>query len=122
MSRPYDNIDAEQLQRDADDDLLPHGTTFHPEIITSSDGIYIETASGHRIWMYARICTSHIRLIRLHDHTVHFRTDVHPEYVSNALLHHYFRLQNYVQLVMATLRLLLSSMTMLSTWIIFLVA
>jgi hypothetical protein len=49
MSRPYDFIDAEQLQRDADDCLLTYGTAFHPEIITSSHGIYIETASGHKM-------------------------------------------------------------------------
>lgn len=49
MSRPYDNADIEQLQRDADDCLLTYGTVFHPEIITSTDGIYVETASGHRM-------------------------------------------------------------------------
>ncbi|KAH7068876.1 pyridoxal phosphate-dependent transferase [Paraphoma chrysanthemicola] len=49
MSRPYDNIDANQLQRDADDCLLTYGTAFHPEIITASDGKYVETASGHRM-------------------------------------------------------------------------
>ncbi|KAH7089032.1 pyridoxal phosphate-dependent transferase [Paraphoma chrysanthemicola] len=49
MSRPYDNIDANKLQRDADDCLLTYGTEFHPEIITASDGIYVETASGHRM-------------------------------------------------------------------------
>lgn len=49
MSRPYDTVDAEQLQRDADSFLLNYGTAFHPEIITSTDGIFMETASGHRM-------------------------------------------------------------------------
>jgi hypothetical protein len=49
MSRPYDEINPEQLQRDADGCLLTYGTSFYPEIITSTDGIYFETASGHRM-------------------------------------------------------------------------
>lgn len=49
MSRPYDSINAAQLQHDADECLLSYGTDFHPEIITSADGIHIETASGHRM-------------------------------------------------------------------------
>jgi hypothetical protein len=49
MSRPYQAINAEQLQRDADDCLLTYGTAFYPEIITSTEGIYFETASGHRM-------------------------------------------------------------------------
>jgi len=49
MPRPYDTVDAEQLQRDAESCMLSYGTTFHPEIITSADGIFIETASGQRI-------------------------------------------------------------------------
>jgi hypothetical protein len=48
MPRPYDAVNAEQLQRDADDCLLTYGTVFHPEIISSTDGMYMETASGHR--------------------------------------------------------------------------
>ena len=61
MSRPYDNANIEQLQRDADDCLLTYGTQFHPEIITSTDGIYVETASGHRMMdvRYAHIKTSY---------------------------------------------------------------
>jgi hypothetical protein len=49
MSRPYQAINAEQLQRDADDCLLTYGTAFYPDIITSTEGIYFETASGHRM-------------------------------------------------------------------------
>jgi hypothetical protein len=49
MSRPYQTVNAEQLQRDADNCLLTYGTSFYPEIITSTDGIYFETASGHRM-------------------------------------------------------------------------
>jgi hypothetical protein len=49
MSRPYDEINTEQLRRDADDCLLTYGTAFYPEIITSTDGIHFQTASGHRM-------------------------------------------------------------------------
>ncbi|KAF2437273.1 hypothetical protein P171DRAFT_437877 [Karstenula rhodostoma CBS 690.94] len=49
MSRPYDSIDAEQLQQDADEYLLSYGTSYHREIITSTDGIYVETHTGHRM-------------------------------------------------------------------------
>lgn len=49
MSRPYDNVDINQLKKDADETLLTYGTAFHPEIITSADGIFVETASGHRM-------------------------------------------------------------------------
>jgi 4-aminobutyrate aminotransferase-like enzyme len=49
MIRPYDGVDAEQLQHDADEHLLSYGTSYHPEIITSADGIYVETHSGHRM-------------------------------------------------------------------------
>lgn len=49
MSRPYDGVNAEQLQHDADQYLLSYGTSYHPEIITSADGIYIETHTGHRM-------------------------------------------------------------------------
>lgn len=49
MSRPYDTIDHERLQRDADERLLSYGISFQPEIITSANGIYIETHSGHRM-------------------------------------------------------------------------
>ena len=49
MSRPYDSANLEQLQRDANDCLLSYGTAFHPEIITSTDGIYVETHTGHRM-------------------------------------------------------------------------
>jgi 4-aminobutyrate aminotransferase-like enzyme len=48
-ARPYDNIDAEALQRDADECLLTYGTAFHPELITSTDGIYMVTQSGKRL-------------------------------------------------------------------------
>lgn len=49
MSLPYANVDEQKLQKDADSCLLHYGTSFHPSIITSSHGIYIETASGHRM-------------------------------------------------------------------------
>ncbi|KAF1970544.1 PLP-dependent transferase [Bimuria novae-zelandiae CBS 107.79] len=49
MTRPYDSVDAEQLQRDADEHLLSYGTAYYPEIITAADGIYIETHTGHKM-------------------------------------------------------------------------
>ncbi|KAJ4358026.1 uncharacterized protein N0V89_002605 [Didymosphaeria variabile] len=49
MTRPYDSINAEQLQRDADEHLLAYGTSYHPEIITSTEGVYVETHTGHRM-------------------------------------------------------------------------
>ncbi|KAI4672583.1 uncharacterized protein J4E78_001084 [Alternaria triticimaculans] len=49
MPLPYADADITQLQRDADDNLLTYGTAFHPEIITSTDSINVQTASGHRM-------------------------------------------------------------------------
>lgn len=60
MTRPYDNINFEQLRQDADDCLLTYGTAFHPEIITSTDGIYMETQSGHRMMDFTSVCTSFV--------------------------------------------------------------
>lgn len=48
-ARPYDTVDAEALQHDADDCLLTYGTAFHPELITSTEGIYMHTQSGKRL-------------------------------------------------------------------------
>lgn len=45
----YAEVDTEQLQKDADSCLLHYGTSFHPEIITHAEGVYITTASGHRM-------------------------------------------------------------------------
>lgn len=49
MAPLYADANITQLQRDADDCLLTYGTAFHPEIITSTDGINVVTASGHRM-------------------------------------------------------------------------
>jgi hypothetical protein len=49
MICPYQAVDTEQLQRDAEDCLLTYGTAFYPEAITSTSCIYFETASGHRM-------------------------------------------------------------------------
>lgn len=45
----YAQVDTQQLQKDADSCLLHYGTSFHEEIITHAEGIYITTASGHRL-------------------------------------------------------------------------
>ncbi|KAL1612584.1 hypothetical protein SLS60_000813 [Paraconiothyrium brasiliense] len=49
MTRPYDSINVEQLQSYADEHLLAYGTSYYPEIITSAEGIYVETHTGHRM-------------------------------------------------------------------------
>ncbi|KAF2101395.1 hypothetical protein NA57DRAFT_72838 [Rhizodiscina lignyota] len=49
MSPRYSHINEEQLRKDAEASLLHYGTSFHPEIITHAKGIYIYTASGHRM-------------------------------------------------------------------------
>jgi 4-aminobutyrate aminotransferase-like enzyme len=56
MARPYNNnMNFEQLRQDADDCLLTYGTAFHPEIITSTEGIYMETQSGHRMMDFTSV-------------------------------------------------------------------
>lgn len=45
----YAEVDTVKLQKDADSCLLHYGTSFHPEIITHAEGVYITTASGHRM-------------------------------------------------------------------------
>jgi 4-aminobutyrate aminotransferase-like enzyme len=45
----YAQVNEAQLHRDASLSLLTYGTKFHPDIITHAKGIYIYTASGHRI-------------------------------------------------------------------------
>ncbi|KAI7537952.1 PLP-dependent transferase [Hortaea werneckii] len=47
--RLYNNIDSDQLLKQADTCLLHYGTAFHPEIITSASGQWLTTASGHRM-------------------------------------------------------------------------
>jgi hypothetical protein len=54
MAKLYQNVDAAQLQRDADECLLTYGTDFHPEIITNAEGRSITTASGHRMLDWTR--------------------------------------------------------------------
>jgi 4-aminobutyrate aminotransferase-like enzyme len=49
MASNYDTADQEILQKDADASLLYFGTSFHPEAIIRTKGIYMYTASGHRI-------------------------------------------------------------------------
>ncbi|KAF2690746.1 PLP-dependent transferase [Lentithecium fluviatile CBS 122367] len=78
MSRPYDSADPEQLQHDADKCLLSYGTSFHPEIITSTDSIYIETHTGHRMMdftsgqMSCLIGHGNPEIVKvIHDHAQH---------------------------------------------------
>ncbi|KAF2269076.1 dialkylglycine decarboxylase [Lojkania enalia] len=49
MTDLYDNVNEAQLQADASSTLLTYGSKFHPDIITQAKGIYIYTASGHRM-------------------------------------------------------------------------
>jgi 4-aminobutyrate aminotransferase-like enzyme len=71
ITRPYDTIDAEALQRDADDCLLTYGTAFHPELITSTDGIYMNTQSGKRLMDF----TSGVS--RISESSIHSSTTNH---------------------------------------------
>jgi 4-aminobutyrate aminotransferase-like enzyme len=45
----YPNVDEKSFQADAEDVLLNFGTEFVPEPIVASKGIYVYTASGHRM-------------------------------------------------------------------------
>lgn len=45
----YANANAAELQKTADETLLYFGTEFSPNIITHASGVYIYTASGHKI-------------------------------------------------------------------------
>lgn len=49
MSELYPNLDQESLAADASSCLLHYGCHFHPSIITRAQGLYIYTASGHRM-------------------------------------------------------------------------
>ncbi|KAH3959403.1 hypothetical protein HBI25_196450 [Parastagonospora nodorum] len=78
MSPLYTTINTTQLQRDADDCLLTYGTSFYPEIITSTDGIHFKTASGHRMMdftsgqMSTLIGHGHPEVVKvIHDHAQH---------------------------------------------------
>ncbi|KAF2032601.1 2,2-dialkylglycine decarboxylase [Setomelanomma holmii] len=79
MSGAYDNVNAEQLQHGADSCLLTYGTAFHPEIITRTYGIHVETASGHRLMDFTTV-RSNVALIGhghpevvevIHEHAKH---------------------------------------------------
>lgn len=49
MTDLYSNVDVAALQADADSCLLNFGTSFHPEIITGTKGLYLYTATGHKM-------------------------------------------------------------------------
>ena len=49
MSLLYSNVDEKQLQEDANSSLLHYCTRFYPQIITHASGLYVQTASGHRM-------------------------------------------------------------------------
>jgi 4-aminobutyrate aminotransferase-like enzyme len=49
MSNLYSNVDEASLQKKAESSILYYGTEFHPNIITRAKGLYIYTASGHRM-------------------------------------------------------------------------
>lgn len=75
MSLLYSNISEQKLQEDAKSSLLHYGSSFHPEIITYAKGVYIHTASGHRMldWtsgqMSCLIGHGHPEIAKvIHDH------------------------------------------------------
>jgi 4-aminobutyrate aminotransferase-like enzyme len=45
----YKDVDETHLKETADRTMLGFGTAFHPELIVRSSGLYIYTASGHRM-------------------------------------------------------------------------
>ncbi|KAF2876623.1 pyridoxal phosphate-dependent transferase [Massariosphaeria phaeospora] len=49
MANIYAQVDEAQLKQDAASTLLHYGAEFYPDIITRAEGIYIYTASGHRM-------------------------------------------------------------------------
>ncbi|KAF2477766.1 uncharacterized protein BDR25DRAFT_275140 [Lindgomyces ingoldianus] len=49
MADLYHSIDESQLRAEASSCLLTYGSKFHPNIISRAKGVYIYTASGHRI-------------------------------------------------------------------------
>ncbi|KAF2163957.1 hypothetical protein M409DRAFT_57061 [Zasmidium cellare ATCC 36951] len=59
MARLYENVDQDQLQRDADDSLLHYGTSFHPEVIVHAEGRTIVGSSGLRMldWTSGQMST-----------------------------------------------------------------
>ncbi|CAK1363199.1 unnamed protein product [Cercospora beticola] len=59
MAKPYDNVNEEQLQQEADASLLHYGTAFHPSIIAHASGRSITTAGGHTMldWTSGQMST-----------------------------------------------------------------
>ena len=49
MAEIYRNVDEKELWDIAESCLINYGTAFHPDIITHAKGIFVYTASGHRI-------------------------------------------------------------------------
>src|SRR5262245_38799226 len=49
MAEIYPNVDQDQLLKDASSSILKFCTKFHPDVITRSSGMYIYTASGHKM-------------------------------------------------------------------------
>ena len=45
----YSAIDQDEYQRKSDKYLLNYGTKFHKDVITGARGLYVYTASGHRV-------------------------------------------------------------------------
>jgi 4-aminobutyrate aminotransferase-like enzyme len=45
----YDNVDEKSLTAKGNTSLLRFGGNFSPLLITKAEGIYIYTASGHKI-------------------------------------------------------------------------
>lgn len=46
---PYQNVDEQALWKAADSSLLHYGTSWFPEIITRTEGVYLYTPSGRKI-------------------------------------------------------------------------
>ena len=56
----YQDVDEQQLQKDAEACLANYGTKFESQIMTGSNGLYVYTASGTRVldWTVSAYATA----------------------------------------------------------------
>lgn len=73
----YQGLDEDELRAKSEKHLLYYGTEFHRDVIAGSRGLYIYTASGHRIldWtsgqMSCLLGHGHAEIVKvIHDHAL----------------------------------------------------
>ncbi len=74
----YQGLDEDELRAKSDKHLLYYGSKFHQDVITGARGLYIYTASGHRIldWtsgqMSCLLGHGHPEIVKvIYDHALH---------------------------------------------------